>query len=122
MADLSPLKIHALSWIEAWNSHDLEEILTHYADDVVFQAATVVRRWNKPDGILRGKAELREHFKRGLELVADLRFEFEEIFYCPGGYAVLYRRNNGNHVIDVVELNENQLIRHARAFYAEDQK
>jgi hypothetical protein len=36
--------------------------------------------------------------------------------------AVLYRRNNGNRVIDVVELDESQLIRRARAFYADDQK
>jgi hypothetical protein len=36
--------------------------------------------------------------------------------------AVLYRRNNGNRVIDVVELDESQLTRRARAFYADDQK
>ena len=24
-------------WIEAWNDHDLERILAHYADDVVFR-------------------------------------------------------------------------------------
>ena len=116
------LKAHALSWIDAWNRHDVEGILSHYADDVMFQAATVVRRWNKPDGILLGKAELRAHFARGLELDPDLNFQFEEIFHCPGGYAVLYRRNNGNRVIDVVELDESQLIRRARAFYADDQK
>ena len=36
--------------------------------------------------------------------------------------AVLNRRNNGNRVIDVVERDESQLIRRARAFYADDQK
>jgi hypothetical protein len=30
--------------------------------------------------------------------------------------------SNGNRVIDVVELDESQLIRRARAFYADDQK
>ena len=24
----------ALEWIESWNSHDLERILSHYSDDV----------------------------------------------------------------------------------------
>lgn len=121
MAKLDSLREHALSWIDAWNRHDLEAILAHYADDVVFQASTVARRWHKPDGILRGKAELRAHFQRGLELSPELRFGFEEFFSCPGGYAVLYRRNNGNRVIDAVELDENQLARHVRAFYAEEQ-
>ena len=83
------LKAHALSWIDAWNRHDVEGILSRYTDDVMFQAATVVRRWNKPDGILLGKAELRAHFAKGLELDPDLNFQFEEIFRCPGGYAVL---------------------------------
>jgi ketosteroid isomerase-like protein len=122
MADPNSLRAHALSWIDAWNRHDVEGILSHYSDDVMFQAATVVRRWNKPGGILRGKSELRDHFAKGLELDPDLNFQFEEIFHCPGGYAVLYRRNNGNRVIDVVELDESQLIRRAQAFYADDQK
>ncbi len=122
MENPNSLRAHALSWIDAWNRHDVEEILSHYADDVVFQAATVVRRRNRRDGILRGKAELRAHFAKGLELAPDLHFELEEIFHCPGGYAVLYRRNNGNRVIDVVELDESQLIRCARAFYADHQK
>ena len=121
MADSNSLKAHALSWIDAWNRHDLEGILSHYADDVVFQAATVARRWNKPDGILRDKAELRAHFAKGLELVPGLRFKFEEIFHCPAGYAVLYRRDNGNRVVEVAELDENRLILRARAFYADEQ-
>lgn len=62
----------------------LEGILSHYADDIVFQAATVVRRWNKPDGVLRGTAELRAHFTKGLELAPNLYFEFEEIFQSGG--------------------------------------
>jgi hypothetical protein len=61
----------------------LEGILSHYADDIVFQAATV-RRWNKPDGVLRGTAELRAHFTKGLELAPNLYFEFEEIFQSGG--------------------------------------
>ena len=76
MAAPDTLKAHALSWLDAWNRHDVEEILSHYADDVVFQTATVARRWDKPDGILRGKAELRAHFTKGLELAPDLHFEF----------------------------------------------
>jgi hypothetical protein len=48
---------------------------------------------------------------KGLELDPDLNFQFEEIFHCPRGYAVLYRRNNGNRVIDVVELDESQLLK-----------
>jgi hypothetical protein len=89
MIEPSGMKTHALS---AWNRHDLDAIVEHYAENVFFQGDTVASRWEKPDGVLHGKAELREHFKRGLEMAPTLLFEFEELFTCPGGYAVRYRR------------------------------
>ena len=38
---------HAKDWIEAWNSHDLERILSHYSKEVVFEVETARARWNK---------------------------------------------------------------------------
>ena len=112
---------HAQSWIAAWNARDLDAILEHYVEDVVFEASTVVRRFGRADGVLRGKAELREHFRRGLELAPSLRFDLEAIFTAPSGYAVLYRRENGNRVIDVVEVAEDGRARAVRALYQSEQ-
>jgi ketosteroid isomerase-like protein len=108
-------------WIEAWNARDLDRIMRHYASSVVFEANTVVRRWNRPDGILRGVDELREHFRMGLDLSPTLRFELEEVFTVPSGYAALYRRDNGNRVLDVVELNEFSKATNVKAFYLNQQ-
>ena len=112
---------HARSWIAAWNARDLEAILAHYADDVVFTADTVKRRWERADGRLAGKAELRKHFERGLEISPQLKFELEAVFYGPDGYAVLYRRENGNRVIDAVVLNADGKACQGRAFYVSAQ-
>jgi hypothetical protein len=71
--------------------------------------------------VLPGKAELREHFKRGLAMVPNLRFEFEEIFTCPGGYTVLYRRENENRVIDAVVLDNQGRAVQVRALYGRPQ-
>jgi ketosteroid isomerase-like protein len=109
-------------WIESWNAHDLDGIMAHYADDVVFEASTVVSRWNRPDGCLHGAAELREHFRRGLELAPSLHFELEEVLTAPSGYAALYRRDNGNRVLDVVELNGQAKAIAVKAFYLEAQR
>jgi hypothetical protein len=109
-------------WIAAWNSRDLDRIMEHYAADIEFEANTVVRRWHKADGKLVGLTALREHFQRGLELAASLHFEMEDVFSAPSGYAVLYRRDNGNRVIDVVELDADGKARRVRAFYAAEQK
>lgn len=112
------LEAAARGWIAAWNSHDLEAILAHYADEIVFQTPTAVARWGRADGVLRGKDELRRHFARGLELVPALHFELEQIFTGPAGYAVLYRRENGNRVIDTVELDGAGRAVRGRALYA----
>lgn len=119
---ITELKAIAEDWITAWNAHDLDRIMSHYADDIEFEANTVVKRWNKPDGKLRGIAELREHFKLGLSLAPQIRFTFEQIFSVPSGYAVLYHRDNGNQVIEVVELNEAGKAWRVKAFYSGDQK
>jgi ketosteroid isomerase-like protein len=111
----------AEQWIAAWNARDLGRIMDHYASDVEFEANTVVRRWQKADGKLRGLAELREHFRLGLELVHNLHFELEDMFSAPSGYAVLYRRENGNRVLDVVELDDEGKARRVKAFYAAEQ-
>jgi hypothetical protein len=111
------LRAHADAWLAAWRARDLDAIMACYADNVDFVAATVARRWAKPDGRLHGKAELRRHFELGLELAPKLTFTEEALLTSPGGYALLYRRENGNRVLDVVELNQHGQAARVRAFY-----
>jgi len=113
---------HAQLWAAAWNAHDLDRIMSFYSDDVVFEVSTAVTRWQKPDGKLRGKCELRNHFERGLQLAPQLSFEIESVFHAPSGYAVLYRRDNGNRVVDCVTLDSNGLASHAIAYYSTVQR
>lgn len=121
MANPDDMRSFAAAWIESWNRHDLDDIMAHYADDVVFEANTVVKRWNRPDGQLRGTQELREHFRRGLELAPALHFQLESVLTAPSGYAALYRRDNGNRVLDVVELNAANKASRVKAYYMEMQ-
>jgi len=108
-------------WLDAWNHHDLDRIMQHYAEDVEFTAQTVVTRWGKADGKLKGKEELRNHFGRGLALAPDIHFTLEEILLAPNGYAVLYHRENGNRVLDAVELDDSGLAIKVTAYYLHQQ-
>lgn len=46
-------------WAAAWNSHDLERILDHYTDDVIFASPKIVRLMGDPAGEVHGKDALR---------------------------------------------------------------
>jgi hypothetical protein len=95
--------------------------MEHYADDVIFRANTVVSRWARPDGTLQGKDEVREHFRRGLERAPTLHFTLRSVLTCPGGYAVIYERENGNIVIDAVETDPDGRAACVHAYYAAPQ-
>ncbi|WP_322028374.1 nuclear transport factor 2 family protein [Paraburkholderia sp. J76] len=116
------VETHAKAWIEAWNAHDLEQIMSHYSHDVVFEAETVRTRWKKPDGKLFGIAELRKHFALGLQLAPQLKFQLEQVLLAPSGYAILYRRENGNRVIDCVTLNDAGQAAKVTAYYGSVQR
>jgi ketosteroid isomerase-like protein len=105
-----------VAWFEAWNNHDLDAITSHYSDDVEMKGPTIVGRWNREDGCLHGKQEVRTHFARGLELAPNLHFELEEILLGLDGYAVVYRRDNGNRVVDIVHLNDEGLAANVEFF------
>jgi hypothetical protein len=61
-------------WFGAWNSHDLEGVLRHYANDVEFTSPFAVEFTGRADGTLHGVDELRTYFSRALAAFPDLRF------------------------------------------------
>lgn len=64
----------AEEWQAAWNAHDVDRILVHYTDDVVFQSPYIVHRLQDPAGEVHGKEELRDYWTTGLEQQPDLHF------------------------------------------------
>ncbi len=119
---IAELRVIAEDWIQAWNAKDLDRIMSYYSDEVEFEANTVLSRWNMPQGKLKGRPELREHFRLGLLYEPDLFFTLEQVFTAPSGYAILYQRDNGNQVLHVVELNEKDKAKKVRVFYSGEQK
>ena len=66
-------------WMEAWNSHDLDRILEHYADDVdyssPFIAALAEPGGPGADGHLAGKGPVGGYFAAALARNPDLHFD-----------------------------------------------
>jgi catechol 2,3-dioxygenase-like lactoylglutathione lyase family enzyme/ketosteroid isomerase-like protein len=98
MTERDPVSM-AHAWCDAWNRRDLDDVMAHYATDVVFTSPTVVERWGHADGTLRGAQQLREHFARGIE-APNLRFTLQDVLLGVGEATVLYRRETGALVAD----------------------
>jgi hypothetical protein len=65
--------------VQAWNSHDLDEIVSHYAADVVLVSPVAMKILNDPSGMVRGKGALRAYFRRALEAFPNLEFELIDV-------------------------------------------
>lgn len=105
-------------WIAAWNSHDLERILAHYAEDVELISPLVAKLAGRSDGVVRGKAALRHYFARGLEAYPTLRFDFIRLYPGVRSCVVEYLSVNGLRSAELMEFDEQGRVRRVLAHYA----
>jgi SnoaL-like domain len=103
-------------WIEAWNAHDLDRILSHYRDDVRF-VSPIAARFGAPHGELRGRRALREYFARGLAAYPTLHFEPIAAFGGIGSIALHYRSIEDRAAVEVMELDARGQVRRVAAHY-----
>jgi hypothetical protein len=61
-------------WIDAWNAHDIERVLSHYEDDFELASPFIVQIAGRPDGRLIGKAAVRGYWNEALRRMPDLQF------------------------------------------------
>jgi ketosteroid isomerase-like protein len=80
----------AAEWIAAWNSHDLDRILSHYEDDFSMSSPYIARVMREPTGTLHGKDAVRRYWSKGLALAPQLHFVLLDVFLGVDGIAVYY--------------------------------
>jgi len=106
-------------WVESWNTHDLERILSHFADDVIFESPLAANIVPQSKGVIHGKQALRDYWREGLRLNPDLRFEVEGI-YLGIGMVVINYRNSKRGLVSEVLIFEGDLVAHGHGAYLED--
>jgi hypothetical protein len=85
----------ARHWVEAWNSHDLERIMSHYADNVELVSPVAKLLLDEPTGAVRGKAALRSYFQKALQAYPDLRFDLRDVMWGMKSVVLLYANQKG---------------------------
>lgn len=107
----------AQDWIDTWNKHDLERILSHYDDEVVLTSPLALKLING-DGSVRGKSALREYFSRGLHAYPDLRFDLIDVLWGIDTLVLYYTSNfRSSKTAEVMLLNASGKVSHVWANY-----
>ena len=82
-------------WVRAWNSHDVEAVLAHFHDDVVFTSPIAARVLPDSMGVVRGKEALRHYWTTALALLPDLHFDVVGVYRGESTIVINYRNHRG---------------------------
>lgn len=103
-------------WVASWNSHDLNEIFSHYTNDFEMISPVIKQLANEPGGTLKGKATIRAYWSSALERYPDLHFEFQTAFVGVDSVVVFYKGHRGLSA-EVFFFDDNGKVTKAYAHY-----
>ena len=101
----SQVRQFAGDWLRAWNAHDLNAIMSHYAPEIVLTSPVAARLLNDPSGAVRGHLALRDYFKRGLEAYPNLTFQLLDVMWGLSSVVLYYKNQNGTTTGEFMELD-----------------
>ena len=104
-------------WIESWNSHDLDQILSHYTDDFEMSSPAIISIMNEPSGKLMGKEIIRIYWAKALSKYSDLHFEKLHVLTGVDSVTIIYNGVRGLSA-EVFHFNEHGKVYAAFAHYA----
>lgn len=100
----------ATQWVHAWNSHDLNEIMSHYVEDIVLVSPVAARMLSNPLGTVKGKEALRAYFRKGLEAYPNLKFDLLDTMWGLSTVVIYYVNQNGTKTAEYMEIDSNGKI------------
>jgi ketosteroid isomerase-like protein len=106
-------------WFAAWNAHDLDAIVAHYADDVEFVSPFVAVLNDDSGGVIHGKEPLRAYFARAFERFPDLRFEPLDVLVGVDSVTLSYVSVGGRRAAEVMSLGLDGRVVRVLAHYRE---
>jgi hypothetical protein len=107
----------ASEWIQAWNVHDLDRILSHYAADCELTSPFVKRVLGNGQDTVSGLNKLRSYFSRAFILYPDLQFVLGCVYVGVASVVIEYQSVANLAAAEHLEFNESGLIHRVRAHY-----
>ena len=104
-------------WVAAWNAHNLDLIMSHYADEIELTSPVAAQLLGTPDGRVAGKAALRKYFQRGLEAYPELQFHLEDVLCGVNSVVLYYTNQKGTRTAEFMELSTSGKVARVVANY-----
>lgn len=105
-------------WIEAWNAHDLDLIVSHYEDSVELTSPVAAQLLGSPNGVVAGTANLRAYFQRGLQAYPELRFELLDVLWGLDSLVLYYKNQKGSHTAEFMQVSASGKVVRVIAHYS----
>lgn len=109
----------AEAWIKAWNSHDLNEILSHYSEDIEITTPMIRLALGVDHGSLKGKANVADYWRKALEKIPDLHFELYDVTSGVNSVALYYQSVMNKKSIEVMFFDEHGKVNKMIAHYTD---
>jgi SnoaL-like domain len=95
MLDKAFAEHFAAEWISAWNSHDLQRILSHYTEDFTMSSPRIAAIAMEPTGTLQGKKTVGVYWNKALSIAPDLHFELVSTLLGVDSVTIYYKGVRG---------------------------
>ena len=109
----------AENWIASWNSHKLEDILSHYSDDIEITTPMIKMALGIDNGSLKGKKEVADYWQKALVKLPDLHFELIDVTESVNSVALYYKSVMNKMAIEVMFFNEHGKVNKMYAHYSQ---
>ena len=107
----------AQEWVEAWNAHDIDRIMSHYAEDVIIVSPIARKILGNQE--VRGIDAVKSYFLKGLQHYPDLRFDIQNVLCGHESVVVLYSNQNSIKAGEFMLLNDEGKVVRMYAHYSE---
>jgi len=99
----------AREWIVGWNARDLDAILSHYAENVIFSSPKAREITGAP--LVVGKTALATYWRAALDRSPTLHFELESVYAGADCVTIAYVRNGVLRVAETLEFENGLVVR-----------
>lgn len=98
------------TWVEAWNTGDLERVLALYDEAAVMTSDRIPFLGFDASGTVRGKESLRAYWGKALGLIPNLHFSLIDLFVSPDSVVVFYENERAKRICEYLRVNDAGLI------------